>query len=200
MLKSLYNIEKDWSKSLQDDMKRLECYSDLCDLDSSCYNRLRMVFRFLLQKRILKEYAIQPNITGQLWNDCICKNSICLYTLNLCEFKRAVKQENQAWSLKQEILLLLESDHICLDCNYYFLTDDKRKPYLSFEPGKFGGHKKLHIYGRLNCPSALRFLAKSQYKKNRIFFADRETAIAAGFRPCSVCLKEEYSEWKSNNS
>ena len=29
-------------------------------------------------------------------------------------------------------------------------------------------------------------------------FADEETAKAAGYRPCGVCMKEEYKKWKEN--
>ena len=78
----------------------------------------------------------------------------------------------------------------------YKLLDKNGKQYLSETPGKFGGHKKLKIYGRLDCPSALRYIEKGQYVKYRVFFADEETAIAAGYRPCGVCMKKEYKQWK----
>jgi methylphosphotriester-DNA--protein-cysteine methyltransferase len=64
-------------------------------------------------------------------------------------------------------------------------------------PGKLGGHRQLKIYGRLDCPSALRFIAAGHYVKHRVFFKDEATAIAAGFRPCAKCLPEKYKEWKS---
>ena len=35
-------------------------------------------------------------------------------------------------------------------------------------------------------------MEKWKYVKNRVFFADEETAIAAGYRPCGICMKEEY--------
>ena len=78
----------------------------------------------------------------------------------------------------------------------YKLLDQNGKEYLSETPGKFGGHKKLKIYGRLDCPSALRYIEKGQYVKYRVFFKDEETAIAAGYRPCGVCMKKEYKLWK----
>ena len=31
----------------------------------------------------------------------------------------------------------------------------------------------------------------------RVFFADEATAIAAGYRPCAVCMREEYRAWKA---
>lgn len=78
----------------------------------------------------------------------------------------------------------------------YHLIGADGKPYDSTEPGTLGGHKGLKIYGRLDCPSALRYIAKGQYVKYRVFFKDEATAIAAGYRPCAVCMKEEYKHWK----
>ena len=68
--------------------------------------------------------------------------------------------------------------------------------FISAVPGTLGGHRRNRIYGRLDCPSALRWLAKGQLVRNRVFFADEETAIAAGYRPCAVCLPEKYKAWK----
>jgi len=48
-------------------------------------------------------------------------------------------------------------------------------------------------YGRLDCPNALRWIAKGYYVKHRVFFADEATAIAAGYRPSACCLKERYT-------
>lgn len=78
----------------------------------------------------------------------------------------------------------------------YKLLDCNGKIYLSETPGQFGGHKKLKIYGKLDCPSALRHIANGNYVQHRVFFADEETAIAAGYRPCGVCMKDKYKKWK----
>ena len=80
----------------------------------------------------------------------------------------------------------------------YKLIGRDGKPYLSTVPGRMGGHRKLKIYGRLDCPSALRYIAKGHYVEHRVFFADEETAIAAGYRPCGICMKSQYNEWKKN--
>ena len=69
-------------------------------------------------------------------------------------------------------------------------------PYQSEIPGKLGGNKKDKIYGRLDCPSALRWIEKGHYVGIRVFFADEETAVATGYRPCARCLPEKYREWK----
>ena len=87
-----------------------------------------------------------------------------------------------------------------MDKKIYHLIDTNGKPYESDTPGTLGGHRKLKIYGRLDCPSALRYIAKGQYVQYRVFFKDEETAIAAGYRPCGVCMKAEYKCWKEQKA
>lgn len=70
------------------------------------------------------------------------------------------------------------------------------QPYSSPEPGTLGGHRGTRIYGRLDCPSALRAIARGGYVKQRVFFKDEADARAAGYRPCAVCLPERYAAWK----
>ena len=71
------------------------------------------------------------------------------------------------------------------------------KPYESARPGTLGGHRGTRIYGRLDCPGALRAIARGGYVKSRVFFLNRTQARAAGYRPCAVCLPKEYAAWKS---
>lgn len=78
----------------------------------------------------------------------------------------------------------------------YTLIGADGKPYQSVEPGTLGGHRRSKIYGRLDCPGALRWIARGHYVSHRVFFKDEATAIAAGFRPCAVCLPEQYRAWK----
>ena len=80
--------------------------------------------------------------------------------------------------------------------NKYHLINSNGKPYESDIPGTLGGHRKLKIYGRLDCPSALRHIKDGHYVQHRVFFKDKETAFAVGYRPCSVCMKEDYKIWK----
>ena len=79
----------------------------------------------------------------------------------------------------------------------YKLIGKDWTPYISQTPGQLGGHKRLRIYGRLDCPSALRHIAKGHYVQHRVFFANESDAVAAGYRPCAVCMREEYKQWKS---
>ena len=78
----------------------------------------------------------------------------------------------------------------------YRLLDANGDTIISETPGLFGGNRRLKIYGRLDCPSALRALPRG-YARRRVFFADEATAIAAGYRPCGVCMRAEYRRWKS---
>lgn len=71
------------------------------------------------------------------------------------------------------------------------------QPYVSEAPGTLGGNRRAKIYGRFDCPSALRALRQGGYAKWRVFFADETTAIAAGYRPCGNCMRAEYKEWKT---
>jgi len=81
--------------------------------------------------------------------------------------------------------------------NRYTLIGSDGKPYRSATPGTLGGHRRSRIYGRLDCPSALRALANGGYAAHRVFFADEASAVAAGYRPCARCLPDEYRSWKT---
>ena len=70
------------------------------------------------------------------------------------------------------------------------------KPYESPVRGTLGGHRKTHIYGRMTCSAALRAISHGGYVANRVFFLDEETAKTAGYRPCAVCMHDEYLAWK----
>ena len=80
----------------------------------------------------------------------------------------------------------------------YKLIGNDGKAYTSVEPGQFGGHRKLKIYGKLDCPSALRHIANGHYVQHRVFFANENDAISAGYRPCGVYMREAYNNWKNS--
>jgi hypothetical protein len=82
----------------------------------------------------------------------------------------------------------------------YRLRDAANREYESGRPGALGGYAPRKIYGRLDCSSALRFLAKGHYADGRVFFRDEETAVSAGYRPCGVCMKDKYAEWRARNA
>lgn len=82
---------------------------------------------------------------------------------------------------------------------YRLLGPDGRE-YASAEPGRLGGHRGTRLYGRLDCPAALRAIARGGYVTHRVFFASEEDAVAAGFRPCARCLPEAYARWKARGA
>jgi hypothetical protein len=72
------------------------------------------------------------------------------------------------------------------------------QPYRSDVPGTLGGNAKGRIYGRFDCPSALRALRQGGYAEHRVFFLDARTAVAAGYRPCGTCLRADYARWRAD--
>ena len=78
----------------------------------------------------------------------------------------------------------------------YTLLGRDGRPYRSATAGTLGGYRRGRIYGRLDCPSARRALARGHYVPHRVFFADEATALAAGYRPCAKCLPDRYRAWK----
>jgi AraC family transcriptional regulator, regulatory protein of adaptative response / DNA-3-methyladenine glycosylase II len=81
----------------------------------------------------------------------------------------------------------------------YTLIGADGRPFRSRSPGTLGGHRHNNGYGRLDCPAALRWIAKGKYVRHRVFFADEATALAAGYRPCATCLPERYRDWKAGS-
>ncbi len=87
-----------------------------------------------------------------------------------------------------------------MDDKLYTLTGASGHPYLSPVKGAWGGHRLARVYGLLSCRAAARALALGGYRANRVFFADEDTAVAAGYRPCAACLPEAYAGWKASRT
>ncbi len=79
----------------------------------------------------------------------------------------------------------------------YALLGADGRPYQSSSKGWWGGHSGSKIYGRLDCPAALRAIARGGYVQHRVFFADEASAITAGYRPCGICCTDRYQVWKT---
>ncbi len=87
----------------------------------------------------------------------------------------------------------------------YTLLGPDRKFRRSRRKGTLGGHRRTKIYGRLDCPAALRAIRVRKnvgggYVTHRVFFAREADAIAAGYRPCAVCLPAAYAKWKARRA
>jgi hypothetical protein len=82
----------------------------------------------------------------------------------------------------------------------YTILGPNGLPSSSWQPGVLGGNRKQKIYGRLDCPSALRAIKRGgpfgHYVKHRVFFHSEEDAIRAGYRPCHSCMLSEHQAWK----
>ena len=81
----------------------------------------------------------------------------------------------------------------------YVLIGPNGAPYECQTPGSLGGNRRSKIYGRLDCRTALDAIARGGYVNQRVFLKDESTARIAGYRPCAVCLPEEYAIWKEGN-
>jgi methylphosphotriester-DNA--protein-cysteine methyltransferase len=79
----------------------------------------------------------------------------------------------------------------------YRLVGPDGHEVLSSVKGTLGGHRRNKIYGRLDCAGAQWWIARGHYVKQRVFFADEATAIAAGYRPCARCMPAEYAAWRA---
>jgi Metal binding domain of Ada len=80
----------------------------------------------------------------------------------------------------------------------YTLIGADWQPYRSLTKGAIGGHRGSKIFGRLDCPSALRAIERGGYVRHRVFFADPAIATKAGYRPCAVCQPDAYREWNDS--
>lgn len=78
----------------------------------------------------------------------------------------------------------------------YELVGPEGRAYASPVKGRIGGHRRSRIYGRLDCPSAIRAIERGGYVGHRVFFAGPADAEAAGYRPCAVCRPDAYRRWK----
>jgi len=79
----------------------------------------------------------------------------------------------------------------------YTLLGADGKPRKSSRRGTLGGHRKTKIYGRLDCRAALAAISRGGYVRWRVFFAREADAIAAGYRPCAVCMPLEHAKWQA---
>lgn len=162
------------------------------------------IFSSMEQRDYLTRYELMPDNYQSVWNyyTGMASGAVGLYLCDPKAFrdKLLIARINallKACSMECDDNGNPVPEQVELLQKHYYLQDSNDQTYLSKNPGQFGGHYKLKIYGRLDCPSAARYLAKGQYVRYRVFFENEDTAIAAGYRPCGVCMKEAYKKWKS---
>ena len=65
------------------------------------------------------------------------------------------------------------------------LTDAELFALLRRGAITLAGNRRARIYGRLDCGSGRRLL-----RRNRVFFASEQEAVAGGYRPCRHCMRQ----------
>ena len=182
------------------------------------FDACKHIMKTLIDLKYLREYRLITKEAHPIWNNNTQRTDhsvgFAILDNNYKKDKLLVEKINCLLSVLREEdeddydeprpksygVLLDEHGDADLDTPFYYLQDEHDQMYISRERGHFGGHKKLKIFGRLDCPSAARYLAKGQYARNRVFFSDEETAVAAGYRPCAVCMPEAYKKWTASSS
>jgi len=179
-------------------------FQDECSIDRYI-ETMKYTVKLLNNRGFLKQYYLIADEYADIWN-CYTKkkdNSV-LFTILDPQYKRdklLCERINCLWNAlyKYDEKNGWEETNLDLSIPFYFLQDENDNTYISSCKASLGGHKKLKIYGRLDCPSAHRYLERGQYVKYRVFFKDEATAIEAGYRPCARCMKEKYKIWKQSN-
>lgn len=189
-----------------------DCYDQWRGTPTPASELIRRIFKLISHHGYLEKYKVLAESNSVIWNYFTetKDDSVGLY---LCD-KRAFRDKlliakinalMDACTIEYDdndspvygALVDHESESFNVNQPFYFLQDKDDITFISKVPGLLGGHKKLRIYGRLDCPSANRHVDRGQYIAHRVFFADENTAVAAGYRPCAKCMKEEYLIWKS---
>ena len=73
------------------------------------------------------------------------------------------------------------------------IDDDDLRRLIVTGHIRYGGNRRLRIYGRLDCASG-----KRMKRAPFVFFGDATEAREAGFRPCGHCLRDYYARWKDH--
>lgn len=178
----------------EDDTETVPNYWGFDAYDQTRHNspepQLIKIFSKLEKLGYINTYTVKPSDSSRHWT-CHAKadGSIDLALVDTSFLKNKL--------IMEQIELLLWSSEQDIQEKPYFLTNSDNKQFLSSIPGNIGGHNKLRIYGRLDCPSAAKHIASGKYVQHRVFFTDEKTAASAGYRPCAVCMPNEYKEWKA---
>ncbi len=182
-----HNILPDGSKPYER-YQGFEMYEPYLAGTNANFMRVKEV---LIDMGYLHVYSITPEDGHPLWKYYYKDDGrLEVGVLNLGFKKNSLAVER--------ILLILKASCTKVKEMPYILTDESGRQYLSKSRGALGGNRRLKIYGRLDCPSANRYVRQGKYAQHRVFFRNEKTAIAAGYRPCAVCMKEEYEIWKEH--
>ena len=186
-------LPEEFADSTTDYYAPMDCFEQSRYDDCPCFENYRAVLKYLQKHGFLTYYSIRPDRETGKWNWFATKQG----EIELALLDKSFLSDKR---LMRKIELIMSTEGIDSSKPIYFLTNERNQEFISYTPAIFGGHRKLKIYGRLDCKSAKRYIEKGQYVNYRVFFADEETAIAAGYRPCAKCMPEAYKRWKEKQT
>lgn len=198
----LYDLMPDFDDDIDDESddvsEETPSFSsyEVWDQGRSCIDepdkRLTKCLDLLETYGYLWTYSVKPETPHYCWYNTDKTDA----SLDFMVLDRSFRRDQL---ILEKIKLVLASAEIYYGKDQFFTVDSAGTLRLGDTKGTLGGHSGLKIYGRLDCPSAARYIAKGQYIRHRVFFKDEGTAISAGYRPCGVCMKEAYKAWKEKN-
>lgn len=74
------------------------------------------------------------------------------------------------------------------------------KPHVSAEKGILGGRRGTKIFGRLDCPAALRAHCPRQVRQPPSLLRRLGNSHPSRYRPCAVCMPDAYQTWKARQA
>lgn len=77
-----------------------------------------------------------------------------------------------------------------------YMPDSNETEYPSEEVELLVSHGSLKIYGKPDCVFVLRHPTGGSYARRRFFGCEKE-ALAAGYRPCAICMEKHHRLWKA---
>jgi len=71
------------------------------------------------------------------------------------------------------------------------ISDRDLRKWMRDRSISLAGNSKLKIFGLLSCRSG-----KRMKRSNRVFFKSSAEAMDNGYRPCGLCMRQQYVEVK----
>ena len=138
----------------------------------------------------LKTFSIVP----EQFHPCWCRTSKSECSLDFFILDKTFEKSS---IIRESLLALLKSKEVHDGKEQYTIVHGNKTVSLSDQPTQLGGNLRTKTFGRLDCPSVVN---KSKHTcHNQVFFEYEENAILTFFKPCGICMKELYRDWKNNN-
>ena len=179
-----------------DDNSDIPGFDDYYAWDQAWYSiqesdkRLIKCMELLEEAGFLKTFSVVP----KEWHPCWYRTSKSESSLDLFILDKTF--ENSPIILGS-LLALLKSKEVYEGKEQYIIVHGNKTVSLSDQPTALGGNLRTKTFGRIDCPSVIN---KSKHTcHNQVFFEYEENAILTFFKPCGICMKGLYQDWKINN-